>query len=88
MITIPAAEIRRAVRQGLDEDLAQGDATTAALFSTPVPAQATIIAQQALVVAGMAAAVQTFLMVDPALRLSLSKRDGDRAKNGEPLLQI
>ena len=88
MGTLPAAEIRRAVRQGLDEDLAQGDATTAALFSTPVPAQATIIAQQPLVVAGMAAAVQTFLMVDPALRLSLSKRDGDRAKNGEPLLQI
>lgn len=88
MVTLPAAEIRRAVRQGLDEDLAQGDATTAALFSTPVPARATIIAQQPLVVAGMAAAVQTFLMVDPALRLSLSKRDGEHAKNGELLLQI
>ncbi len=88
MVTLPAAEIRRAVRQGLYEDLAQGDATTAALFSTPVPARATIIAQQPLVVAGMAAAVQTFLMVDPALRLSVSKRDGERAKNGELLLQI
>ena len=88
MVTLPAAEIRRAVRQGLDEDLAQGDATTAALFATPVPARATIIAQQPLVVAGMAAAVQTFLMVDPALRLSLSKRDGEHAKNGELLLQI
>lgn len=88
MITLPAADIRRAVRQGLEEDLAQGDTTTAALFSAPIPAQATIIAQQPLVVAGMAAAVQTFLMVDPSLRLSVSKRDGDRAKNGEPLLQI
>lgn len=88
MVTLPAAEIRRAVRQGLDEDLAQGDATTAALFSTPVSARATIIAQQPLVVAGMAPAVQTFLMVDPALRLSVSKRDGERAKNGELLLQI
>ena len=88
MVTLPAAEIRRAVRQGLDEDLAQGDATTAALFSTPVPARAMIIAQQPLVVAGMAPAVQTFLMVDPALRLSVSKRDGERAKNGELLLQI
>lgn len=88
MVTLPAAEIRRAVRQGLDEDLAQGDATTAALFATPVPARATIIAQQPLVVAGMAAAVQTFLMVDPALRLSVSKGDGVHAKNGELLLQI
>jgi nicotinate-nucleotide pyrophosphorylase (carboxylating) len=88
MVTLPAAEIRRAVRQGLEEDLAQGDATTAALFSKPIQAQATILAQQPLVVAGMAAAVQTFLMVDPSLRLSVSKRDGERSKNGELLLQI
>ncbi len=88
MATLPAAEIRRAVRQGLEEDLARGDATTASIFSSPVPARAEIIAQQPLVVAGMAAAVQTFLMVDPSLRLSVSKRDGDRAKNGETLLHI
>lgn len=88
MPTLPAADVRRAVRQGLEEDLAQGDATTAALFSAPIPAQATIMAQQPLVVAGMAAAVQTFLMIDPSLRLAVSKRDGDRAKNGELLLQI
>jgi nicotinate-nucleotide pyrophosphorylase (carboxylating) len=85
---LPAAEIRRAVRQGFEEDLAQGDATTASIFPSPVPARAEIIAQQPLVVAGMAAAVQTFLMVDPTLRLSVSKGDGDPAKNGEPLLQI
>lgn len=88
MATLPAAEIRRAVRQGLEEDLAQGDVTTAALFSSPVSARAEIIAQQSLVVAGMVAAVQTFLMVDPSLRLSVLKRDGQRAKNGDPLLLI
>ena len=88
MATLPAAEIRRAVRQGLEEDLAQGDATTASLFSSPVPAQATIVAQQPLVVAGMAAAVQTFLMVDPSLQLSVFKHDGDRAANGGSLLLI
>jgi nicotinate-nucleotide pyrophosphorylase (carboxylating) len=88
MASLPAADIRRAVRQGLEEDLAQGDATTASLFPAPVPARAEIIAQQPLVVAGMAAAVQTFLMVDPSLRLSVSKGDGDRAMNGESLLHI
>jgi nicotinate-nucleotide pyrophosphorylase (carboxylating) len=88
MPTLPAAEIRRAVRQGLEEDLVQGDATTASIFSSPVPARAEIIAQQPLVVAGMAAAVQAFLMVDPSLRLSVFKRDGTQAKNGEVLLNI
>ncbi|MDR4463904.1 MAG: carboxylating nicotinate-nucleotide diphosphorylase [Nitrospira sp.] len=85
---LPTAEVRRTVRLGLEEDVAQGDATTAALFSSSVSAQATIIAQQPLIVAGMAAAVQTFLLVDPSLQLSVCTRDGDRAKNGQTLLQI
>ena len=87
MATLPAAEIRRAVRQGLEEDLAHGDATTTSLFSAPVPAQAKIVAQQSLIVAGLSAAIQTFLMVNPALTLSVVKHDGDRAKEGDVLLQ-
>lgn len=88
MARLPAAEIRRAVRHGLEEDLGQGDATTSALFSKPVPARATIIAQQSLVVAGMAAAVQTFLMVDPSLTITVVRHDGEPAKNGEPILRV
>ncbi len=87
-MTLPAAAIRRAVRQGLEEDLAQGDATTSVLFSSSVPAMGTIIAQQPLVVAGMAAVIQTFLLVDPSLHVSVYKRDGDRAKKGQTLMQI
>lgn len=88
MVTLPVADIRRAVRLGLEEDLAQGDVTTSALFSTRTPARAKIIAQQSLVVAGLAAAVQTFLAVDSSLRLSVSRRDGEQAKNGDALLHI
>ncbi len=88
MVTLPAADIRHAVRLGLEEDLAQGDVTTSALFSTPIPARAQIIAQQSLVVAGLAAAIQTFLAVDPSLRLSISRRDGEQAKDGDTLFHI
>lgn len=88
MQQLPAADIRRAVRAGLEEDLGDGDLTTAALFSKPAPAQATIIAQQPLVVAGLAAAVQTFLMVDPSLRLTTHTHDGDRIPAGAALLDI
>jgi nicotinate-nucleotide pyrophosphorylase (carboxylating) len=88
MDKLPAADIRRAVRLGLEEDLAEGDVTTSSLFSAPAPAHAKIVAQQDLVVAGMAAAVQTFLLVDPALRLSLSRHDGEKADNGDVLLDI
>lgn len=88
MATLPAADIRRAVRQGLEEDLGQGDVTTSALFTSAIPARAKIIAQQPLVVAGMAAAVQTFVTVDPSLTLSVLRKDGSQAKNGETLLRI
>lgn len=88
MATLPAAEIRRAVRLGLEEDLGQGDVTTSALFSKPVPARATIVAQQSLIVAGIAAAVQTFLIVDPELTVTVVRHDGEPAKNGEPILHI
>jgi nicotinate-nucleotide pyrophosphorylase (carboxylating) len=88
MVQLPAADIRRAVRAGLAEDLGEGDLTTTALFSKPVPAQASIIAQQPMVVAGLAAAVQTFLMVDSSLRLTTHSHDGDRIPTGAALLDI
>lgn len=88
MVQLPAADIRRAVRLGLEEDLGQGDVTTAALFPKPVPARAEIIAQQPIVVAGLAAAVQTFLAVDPTISLTVVRRDGEPAKTGEPILSI
>lgn len=88
MVRLPAADIRRAVRQGLEEDLGQGDVTTAVLFKVPMPARARIIAQQPLVVAGMAAAVQTFVAVDPSLQLTVMCGDGKQAKVGESILCI
>lgn len=88
MIRLPAADIRRAVRQALQEDVGQGDVTTSTLFPSAIPARANIIAQQPLVVAGMAAAVQTFVAVDPSLNLTVLRKDGSQAKNGDTLLHI
>lgn len=85
---LPAADIRRTVRAGLVEDLPEGDLTTTVLFSKPVPAHASIIAQQSMVVAGLAAAVQTFLMIDPSLRLTAHTHDGSRVPAGAALLDI
>jgi len=88
MARLPTAEIRRAVRLGLEEDLGQGDVTTSVLFPKPIPACATIVTQQRCVVAGMAAAVQTFLVVDPTLTLSVVRHDGELAQKGESILHM
>jgi nicotinate-nucleotide pyrophosphorylase (carboxylating) len=88
MVRPPIADIRRAVRLAFQEDLPLGDITTVALFPSPAPALARIVAQQSLVVAGLAAAVQTFLTVDASLVLSIHRQDGDHALEGDCLLHI
>jgi nicotinate-nucleotide pyrophosphorylase (carboxylating) len=88
MVRPPIADIRRAVRLAFQEDLPLGDITTVALFPSPAPALARIVAQQSLVVAGLAAAVQTFLTVDASLVLSIHRQDGDHAQEGDCLLHI
>ena len=88
MPQLPAAEIRRAVRIALDEDLTSGDVTTRALFAGRTPGRATIIAQQDLVVAGLAAAVQTFLAVDASLIVTLLCKEGDLLAPGQSMMRI
>ena len=88
MIRPPVTDIRRAIRRALQEDLSLVDVTTAALFLSPTPALARIVAQQSLVVAGLAAAVRTFRTVDASLVLSIHRQDGERAKDGDCILQI
>ena len=88
MISPPVADIRRAIRLAFQEDLPIDDVTTTALFPSPTPAVARIIAQQPLVVAGLTAAVRTFQTVDAALVFSIHRQDGERAQNGDCLLQI
>src|SRR5262245_11489797 len=88
MIRPPAADIRRAIRLAIQEDFPLGDVTTSALFPSPTPALARIIAQQSLVVAGLAAAMETFRAVDATLLLSLQRQDGERVQEGGCLVQI
>lgn len=88
MVKPPVADIRRAVRLALQEDLPRNDVTTDVLFPTPTPARARIIAQQSLVIAGLAAAVRTFEAMDASLVLSLHRQDGECAQDGDCLLQI
>ena len=88
MRQFPAAEIRRAVRIALEEDLALGDVTTSTLFPHRTPGRATITAQQDLVSAGLTAAVQTFLAVDPSLSVTLLCKEGDLLLSGQTLMRV
>lgn len=88
-MSVPAAEqIRTAIRRALDEDLAWGDVTTAALFPAPIPARGTVTAHQKLVLAGMAVAREVFTAVDPKVRIIRALEDGTQAKKGQGVLTV
>lgn len=81
-------QIRAAVRQALDEDLAAGDVTTAALFPRPIPARGTVTVHQPLVLAGMALAREVFRAVDPRVRVVRGLTDGTSVKSGQTVLTV
>lgn len=88
-MSVPSPEqIRTAVRRALDEDLAWGDVTTAALFPAPIPARGTVTAHQKLVLAGMAVAREVFTAVDPKVRIIRALEDGTQAKKGQAVLTV
>ena len=80
--------INAVIKRALKEDLPFGDVTTQALFPTPIPAQATIIAQESLTLAGLAVASQVFREMDPTLRIHESCSDGEIVRANSVLLTV
>jgi len=70
----------RLIRLALEEDIGSGDITTEALVEGPVSATARIIAKEPLVLAGLEATRQVFLVLDPAVRFESDCRDGHRVE--------
>jgi nicotinate-nucleotide pyrophosphorylase (carboxylating) len=83
-----ARQIRAAVRTALAEDVSHGDVTTAALFPRPIRARGTIVARQAMTVAGIAAAKQTFHAVDARLKIVRALKDGATVRRNRPVLIV
>ena len=85
---LTAAEIRRAVRAALAEDLGRGDVTTLATVPPAAQSVALMRTREPLVVAGLAFAEAAFRQLSPKIKIEKCFRDGQRAKPGEILLKI
>ena len=72
----------------LDEDAGLGDVTSRAIFPATHRSQAFIEAKQDLVVCGLEVAARVFAKVDPALKVRLVAKDGDRVKKGGVVLRV
>ncbi len=85
---LTTAEISRAVRAALAEDLGGGDVTTLAAVPSRAQSVAFMNAREPLVVAGLQFAELAFRHLSPKIKIKKCSCDGRRAKPGETLLKI
>ena len=85
---LTTAEIRRAVRAALAEDIGKGDATTLAIVPANETAKAVMRARESLVVAGLDFAEAAFRELSSKVKIKKASRDDLRVKVGATLLQI
>lgn len=72
----------------IEEDAGLGDLTSRAIFPSNHRSRAFISAGHDLVICGLEVAARVFQRVDPALKATLTARDGDRVKTGGRVLAI
>ena len=72
----------------LEEDAGLGDVTSRAIFPATHRSLAVIDAREKLVICGLEVASRVFTRVDPALRVRLLARDGDRIAPGNLVMRV
>jgi nicotinate-nucleotide pyrophosphorylase (carboxylating) len=80
---VPAVHLDRLILLALEEDLPAGDVTTAAIVPDDRPARGRFVARAPLVLAGTAAALRVFALVDPGVRLRFLAADGTSLGAGD-----
>ena len=79
---------REIVRRALDEDLKSGDITTEAIVSAKQRARGVFLIKADCVLAGLDIALETFLQLDPAVKIDVHKRDGHVCRSGETVAKL
>jgi len=87
-VELTLAEIRRAVRAALAEDLGSGDATTLATVPANARSVALMNAREPLTLAGIAFAELAFRELSPKIKIQKLARDGQSVAAVKTLLKI
>jgi len=87
-VELTTAEIRRAVRAALAEDIGSGDATTLATVPANAVAKAVMRAREPIIVAGIEFAETAFRELSPKIKIRRKIRNGRRVKAGATLMKI
>ncbi len=88
MDPLTTAEVSRAVRAALAEDIGSGDATTLATVPDDANASARVMARRPLTVAGLAFAAEAFRQLSAQVRFTARIHDGERAEAGSVIASV
>ncbi|PYR60566.1 MAG: carboxylating nicotinate-nucleotide diphosphorylase [Acidobacteria bacterium] len=83
-----AAEYRDIVRRALDEDIGGGDLTTEATVGADQRARGVFLVKAECMLAGLDVALEAFRLLDPDVRATMCKHDGDRCEPGQEIASI
>jgi len=81
-------ELARLVRRALAEDVGAGDITTESVVPRDARGCGRLVAREAGVVAGLAAARATWRALSPKIRFSPKVRDGARVRPGQTIAEV
>jgi nicotinate-nucleotide pyrophosphorylase (carboxylating) len=81
-------EYRAIVRRALDEDIGSGDVTTDATVGADRQARGAFLVKADCVLAGLDVALETFRLLEPGVRTTVRRRDGDRCQAGEDIADV
>jgi nicotinate-nucleotide pyrophosphorylase (carboxylating) len=79
---------RDIVRRALAEDVGSGDITTDATVPAGRQARGLFLAKSDCVLAGVEVALEAFRQLEPDIRTTFRKHDGDRIKSGESFGEV
>lgn len=81
-------EYRDLVRRALEEDIRDGDITTAATVSPLARARGVFLVKADCVIAGLEVAFETFRQVEPDVRIVARSQDGDECRVGAEIAEV
>ena len=88
MQPIDPALYRDIVRRALEEDVRDGDITTDATVTAAQMARGVFLMKADCVLAGLDVALEAFRQIDPAVRVTTRKRDGDVCAAGVAIAEV
>ena len=88
MRPLDPSQYRDIVRRALEEDIREGDITTAATVPPSARARGVFVVKADCVIAGLDIALEAFRQLDADVRLRARKHDGDSCGAGEEIAEV